>query len=182
MPELVRTLRLRDLVLLIIGSVIGSGIFLVPAGILNQVDHSVAAAALVWITGGILCLLGALTYGELAAMKPEAGGLYVYIRDSFGRLPAFLYGWSLFLAIATGSVSALAVAFSTYLGAVIPLAPWTAKHSGKTLMQMPKAGLVRGLLMNHGYHHRGQLSVYLRLLDIPVPSIYGPTADENPFA
>ena len=78
MPELIRTLRLRDLVLLIIGAVIGSGIFLVPAGILNQVDHSVITAALVWIFGGILCLLGALTYGELAAMKPEAGGLYVY--------------------------------------------------------------------------------------------------------
>ncbi|PYX95375.1 MAG: amino acid transporter [Acidobacteria bacterium] len=127
MPELIRTLRLRDLVLLIIGAVIGSGIFLVPAGILNQVDHSVITAALVWIFGGILCLLGALTYGELAAMKPEAGGLYVYIRDGFGPLPAFLYGWSMFLAVASGSVSALAVAFSTYLGAVIPLGPWAGK-------------------------------------------------------
>ena len=127
MAELIRTLRLRDMVLLVIGSVIGSGIFLVPGTILNQVDHSVVAAALVWVVGGILSLLGALTYGELAAMKPEAGGLYIYIRDAFGALPAFLYGWSMLLAIASGSVSALAVAFSTYLGAVVPLTPLAGK-------------------------------------------------------
>jgi uncharacterized damage-inducible protein DinB len=60
-------------------------------------------------------------------------------------------------------------------------ASWTATSGGKTLMSMPKAGVLRALLMNHTYHHRGQLSVYLRLLDVPVPSIYGPSADENPF-
>ena len=59
---------------------------------------------------------------------------------------------------------------------------WTATMGGKTLMTMPKADLLRALLMNHTYHHRGQLSVYLRLLDVPVPPIYGPSADENPFA
>jgi uncharacterized damage-inducible protein DinB len=60
-------------------------------------------------------------------------------------------------------------------------ASWAGKAGGKTLMTMPKAGLLRALLMNHTYHHRGQLSVYLRLLDVPVPPIYGPSADENPF-
>ena len=59
---------------------------------------------------------------------------------------------------------------------------WTAKAGGQTLMTMPKAALTRALVMNHWLHHRGQLSVYLRLLDVPVPSIYGPSADENPFA
>jgi uncharacterized damage-inducible protein DinB len=59
---------------------------------------------------------------------------------------------------------------------------WTAKAGGQTLMTMPKAALARAILMNHWVHHRGQLSVYLRLLDVPVPSIYGPSADENPFA
>jgi uncharacterized damage-inducible protein DinB len=59
---------------------------------------------------------------------------------------------------------------------------WTAKAGGQTLMTMPKAALARALVMNHWVHHRGQLSVYLRLLDVPVPSIYGPSADENPFA
>jgi APA family basic amino acid/polyamine antiporter len=127
MTKLVQSLRLRDLVLLIIGSVIGSGIFLVPSAILRQVDHSVGVASLVWIAGGVLSLLGALTYGELAAMRPEAGGLYVYVRDCFGPLPAFLYGWSMFLAIASGTVASLAVAFSTYLSAVIPLGPLASK-------------------------------------------------------
>jgi uncharacterized damage-inducible protein DinB len=59
---------------------------------------------------------------------------------------------------------------------------WTAKAGGATLMEMPKADLVRGIVLNHWIHHRGQLSVYLRLLDVPVPAIYGPSADENPFA
>src|SRR5207248_4471826 len=127
MAQLVRTLRLRDLILLIIGSVIGSGIFLVPGGILRQVDHSVGVASLVWVAGGVLSLLGALSYGELATMRPEAGGLYVFIREGFGSLPAFLYGWAMFLAIASGTIASLAVAFSTYLGAVIPLTPLAGK-------------------------------------------------------
>ncbi|HXW17986.1 MAG TPA: amino acid permease, partial [Candidatus Acidoferrales bacterium] len=74
MTTLVRTLRFRDLLLLIIGTVIGSGVFLVPGSILRQLNGSVGLGLLVWITGGFLSLLGALTYGELAAMKPEAGG------------------------------------------------------------------------------------------------------------
>src|SRR2546427_4326247 len=127
MTTLARTLGLRDLILLIIGSVIGSGIFLVPGAILRQVEGSVGLALLVWLGGGVLSLLGALTYGELAAMNPAAGGLYVYIRDCFGRLPAFLYGWTLFLVIASGSVATLAVAFSTYLGEVVRMPPLVAK-------------------------------------------------------
>jgi APA family basic amino acid/polyamine antiporter len=127
MPQLLKTLRLRDLISLVIGSVIGSGIFLVPGTILREVDQSVGVASLVWIAGGFLSLLGALSYGELASMKPESGGLYIYVRDGFGSLPAFLYGWSMFLAIASGTIASLAVAFSTYLGAVIPLTPLAAK-------------------------------------------------------
>ena len=127
MAQLVKTLRLRDLILLIIGSVIGSGIFLVPGPVLRQVGRSVGVASLVWIAGGVLSLLGALSYGELAAMRPESGGLYVYVRDGFGTLPAFLYGWSMFLAIASGTIASLSVAFGTYLGAVVPLSPVAGK-------------------------------------------------------
>jgi len=123
MSELVRTLRLRDLLLLFIGSVIGSGIFLTPGLIFRQLDGSVGLALLVWLAGGVLSLLGALTYAELAACNPEAGGLYCFIRDAFGRLPAFLYGWCLFLVIASGSVAALARAFSRYLAEILPLSP-----------------------------------------------------------
>jgi len=123
MIELVRTLRLRDLFLLFIGSVIGSGIFRTPGPILRQVGGSVGIAMLVWVVGGLLSLLGALTYAELAASNPEAGGLYCYIRDGFGRLAAFLYGWCLFLVIASGSVAALARAFSEYFATVVPVSP-----------------------------------------------------------
>lgn len=121
MPQLVRTLRFGDLLLLFIGSVIGSGIFRTPGPILRQVGGSVGLSLLVWIVGGVLSLLGALTYAELAACNPEAGGLYCYIRDAFGRMLAFLYGWCLFLVIASGSVAALARAFSEYLARVFPL-------------------------------------------------------------
>jgi APA family basic amino acid/polyamine antiporter len=127
MTQLVRTLRLPDLVLLIIGSVIGSGIFLVPGTILRQVNHSVALASLVWIAGGVLSLLGALTYGELAAMRPVSGGLYVYLREGFGQIPAFLYGWAMFLAISSGTIASLAVAFATYLATIVPLGPSSDK-------------------------------------------------------
>ena len=121
MPTLVRTLRLRDLLFLFIGSVIGSGIFLSPGLILRQVNGSVGLSMLVWVAGGVMSLLGALTYAELAAANPEAGGLYCYIRDGFGRLPAFLYGWCLFLVISAATIAALARAFSRYLAEVIPL-------------------------------------------------------------
>ena len=121
MSALSRTLRPRDLLLLFIGSVIGSGIFLTPGLILRQLNGSVGAAFLVWIVGGVLSLLGALTYAELSATNPEAGGLYCFIRDGFGRIPAFLYGWSLFLVIASGTIAALAHAFTRYLAEIIPL-------------------------------------------------------------
>ncbi len=121
MVPLVRTLRLRDLLLLFIGSVIGSGIFLTPGFILRQLSGSVGLSLLVWLVGGVLSLLGALTYAELAATNPEAGGLYCFIRDGFGRMAAFLYGWSLFLVIASGTIAALARAFTRYLAEIIPL-------------------------------------------------------------
>ncbi len=145
MATLVRTLGLRDLILLIIGSVIGSGIFLVPGGILRQVNNSVAVALLVWIVGGLLSLLGALTYGELAALNPAAGGLYVYIRDAFGPLPAFLYGWTLFLVIASGEVAALAVAFGSYLGEIVPMTSFAAKVAALAMILVVTAVNVRGV-------------------------------------
>ena len=127
MEALKRALGVRDLVLLVIGCVVGSGIFLVPGVVLRESGGYVSIALLVWLVAGLLSLLGALTYGELGAMHPEAGGLYVYIRDAFGRLPAFLYGWTLFFVLSTGALAALAVAFSSYLGQLVPLGPVTAR-------------------------------------------------------
>jgi len=106
---------------MIVGAVIGSGIFLVPGAVLRAVDNSVPLALTAWLAGGILSLFGALTYGELSAMKPRAGGLYVYIRDCYGPFPAFLFGWTLFFVISSGAVATLAVAFGNYLGEFIQL-------------------------------------------------------------
>jgi APA family basic amino acid/polyamine antiporter len=111
----------------VIGTVIGSGIFIVPGAVMRQTGGRVTAAMLVWFAGGILSLLGALTYGELCALNPKAGGLYVFIRDGFGNLPAFLYGWTLFFVISSGSLATLAVALSSYLTEIIPLSPLIAK-------------------------------------------------------
>ena len=118
---------MSDLVLMIIGTVIGSGIFLVPGPVLHAVGNSVPLALTVWVAGGILSLLGAVTYGELSAMKPQAGGLYVYIRDCFGHFPAFLFGWTLFFVISSGSIATLAVAFSNYMGEFVELSQWGMK-------------------------------------------------------
>jgi APA family basic amino acid/polyamine antiporter len=125
--SLPRVLRTSDLILLTLGSVIGSGIFIVPAAVLRLSGGRFGVALLVWVVGGILSLLGALTYAELAAMKPESGGLYVYIRCAFGGFVAFLYGWALFLLIASATIAAVAVAFAGYLRQLTPLPPWATK-------------------------------------------------------
>ncbi|MDA0328133.1 MAG: amino acid permease [Chloroflexi bacterium] len=125
--SLVRVLGFRDIVLIVVGTVIGSGIFIVPGAVLRMTGGTLGPALLIWALGGGLSLLGALTYAELGAMKPEAGGLYVYIRDAFGRLPAFLYGWTLFFVISAGAVATLAVAFGNYLGALVPMHPYASK-------------------------------------------------------
>ena len=122
--ELGRTIGRGDVALLVVGSVIGSGIFLVPGGVLAQCSGSVPLASTVWLLGGALSLMGALTYGELSAMNPGAGGLYLYLRDAFGRLPAFLYGWTIFLVICPGTVATLAVGSAAYAEQLAPVGPW----------------------------------------------------------
>lgn len=127
MTTLVRTLTLRDLTMLVICAVIGSGIFLVSGAVLRQVNSSIILALMVWFLGGLLSLLGGLTYGELTAMNPEAGGIYIFIHDAFGPLLAFLYGWTNFFMIGSGSAATLSVAFSAYLGQIVPLNPFFSK-------------------------------------------------------
>src|SRR5262245_21400194 len=144
MTTLVRTLRRRDILFLFIGSVIGSGIFLTPGLILKQVHGSVGLAMLVWVSGGVMSLLGALTYAELAAANPEAGGLYCFIRDGFGRLPAFLYAWCLFLVISSATIAALARAFARYLGEVIRLNTWQSNTAALLMIVVVTVVNVRG--------------------------------------
>ncbi len=116
-----QTLGFTDLVLITVGTVIGSGIYLVPSTVLRESGQRPGLAFAVWAAGGILSLLGALTYAELGAANPDAGGLYTYLRDTFGPLTAFLYGWTSFFVITSGSVATLAVAFSSYLGQLMPV-------------------------------------------------------------
>ena len=120
--DLRRSLGFTDLSLITMGTVIGSGIYLVPSLVLRQTAGQTGLALTVWAVAGVLSLLGALTYAELGAMRPEAGGLYAYLRDAFGPLTAFLYGWACFLVIASGSIAALAVAFANYLKPLLPFA------------------------------------------------------------
>src|SRR6202035_4990937 len=99
---------------------------------------------MVWLLGGVLSLLGALTSAELAASNPEAGGLYCYIRDGFGRISAFLYGWSLFLIIASGTIAALARAFTRYLAEIIPLSSSASTIVGVAMIAVVTAVNVWG--------------------------------------
>jgi len=137
--NLARVLSLRDLMLIVIGTVIGSGVFLVPGAVLRQVDGRIGPMLVVWLVGGALSLLGALTYAELGAMDPTAGGLYVYLRKAFGPLPAFLYGWTFFLVIASGSAATLAVASASYLQEFLPLGVAGQKLSAIALLAIVAA-------------------------------------------
>ncbi|MBB4639185.1 APC family permease [Longimicrobium terrae] len=113
--ELRRGLSLLDAVMLVAGSMIGSGIFIVSADIARNMG-SVGGLLAVWIASGLMTLAAALSYGELAAAMPRAGGQYVFLREGLGRMPGFLYGWTLFLVIQTGTIAAVAVAFARFLG------------------------------------------------------------------
>jgi len=115
----IRGLGLLDSTMIVAGSMIGSGIFIVSGGISKQVG-SPGWLLVVWIVTGVLTLIGALSYGELAAMMPKAGGQYVYLREAFSPLWGFLYGWTLFVVIQTGTIAAVAVAFGKYLGVLWP--------------------------------------------------------------
>jgi APA family basic amino acid/polyamine antiporter len=144
MTSLLRTLQLKDLVLLAVGAVIGSGIFLVSGAVLRNVENSILLALLVWFLGGVLSLLGGLTYGELSAANPDAGGLYIFIRDGFGRLPAFLYGWASFFMISSGSAATLAVAFGSYVAQIIPMNPILLKVVSVAMVAFVTIVNVRG--------------------------------------
>jgi len=117
--ELVKGLGLTSATMLVMGSMIGSGIFIVSAEISREVD-SPALLIGAWLVTGFLTIVGALSYGELAAMMPRAGGQYVYLREALGPLWGFLYGWTLFLVIQTGTIAAVGVAFGKFLGIFFP--------------------------------------------------------------
>src|ERR1700710_1625934 len=105
---------------IVMGSMIGSGIFIVSAD-MSRALQSPALLIAAWLVIAAMTLIGALTYGELAAMMPRAGGQYVYLREALGPIWGFLYGWTLFMVIQTGTVAAVGVAFGKFLGVFFPL-------------------------------------------------------------
>jgi APA family basic amino acid/polyamine antiporter len=134
--DFVKALTLTDATMLVAGTMIGSGIFIVSADMARSVGTPFWLLT-AWVLTGVITLLGALSYGELAAMFPRAGGQYVFLREGLGSLVAFLYGWTLFVVIQTGTVAAVAVAFGKFLGVLWPavtpdLYGWFPHHSFAT--------------------------------------------------
>src|SRR4051812_27291652 len=117
--QLGKSLGLIDSTTLVIGSMIGSGVFIVAADISRQVQ-SPGLLMMTWFVTAALTLVAALSYGELAAAMPHAGGQYIYLREAFGPMYGFLYGWTLFMVIQTGTIAAVAVAFAKYAGVFFP--------------------------------------------------------------
>lgn len=124
-PVLRRALGRRDVAMLTVGNVIGSGIFLVPGTVVTASGMSVGLALLIWAIGAALALCGALTYARLAESRPEAGGVYIYIRDAFGRTAGFLFGWMMLFVGISGAIATLATAFARIVSRlfVLPIGP-----------------------------------------------------------
>lgn len=119
-PALRKELNLFDAVAIVVGTTIGSGIFLIPSSIAAQLN-SFGAVLLVWTIGGVLTVFGAMSLAELGSIYPGTGGVCIYLRHAYGRLPAFLYAWALLFMIHSGSIAALAVGFGLYAGQIFPL-------------------------------------------------------------
>jgi len=136
--SLVRGLSLADSVLLTVGGIIGSGIFL-TAGPIASAVHSPTLFLLVWLVGGGVSLFACFAFAEMAAMFPEAGGQYIFLREAYGEFPAFLYGWMIFTVGQSGTIAALAVGFADYFGTVFSFA-----SAHRPLLHIGRAALTRG--------------------------------------
>jgi APA family basic amino acid/polyamine antiporter len=117
--KLLRAIGLRSAILFVVGSVIGSGIFLTTGG-MAAVIPSASLLLAAWILGGVLVMAGGLTYAEMGAMFPRSGGVYVFLKEAYGPLPAFLYGWAALFVVISGGIAAVSVGFAAYLGYFIP--------------------------------------------------------------
>ena len=153
-PALVRRLGLFDVTMLVMGGIIGSGIFVNPAEVARYVSTPVLIVG-VWLIGGLIAIAGAFVYAELASRRPEVGGQYAYIRDAWGPIPAFLYGWALLLVIQSGGMAAVAITFARYVLDLAPLAvpEWSVAVAALVLLTainclgVRAGGTVQSLLM-----------------------------------
>lgn len=133
--KLLRAIGLRSAILFVVGSVIGSGIFLTTGG-MAAVIPSASLLLAAWVLGGVLAMAGGLTYAEMGAMFPRSGGVYVFLKEAYGPLPAFLYGWAALFVVISGGIAAVSVGFAAYLAYFIPALPTTtiAGISGSKLV------------------------------------------------
>jgi APA family basic amino acid/polyamine antiporter len=143
-PQLLRALGLWQTSAIVVGIMIGSAIFIVPAEITRQVGSERWALA-VWTVTGLLSLFGALSFAELAAMLPQAGGQYIYLRESYGSLVSFLCGWMFFTVQQSGGNATLAVGFAQYLGNLFPVSPWQQKAAAVAAIVVLTAINYRGV-------------------------------------
>jgi APA family basic amino acid/polyamine antiporter len=187
MRDLPRKLGLLDSVGIVIGVMIGSGIFLVP-GVVAQQLPSMSAIVAVWTAAGLLSIVGALAYAELGAMMPATGGQYVYLREAYGPLAGFLCGWAFLLVVQSGSTAALCAGFAIYLGHFLPLGGWQAKLAALALILSLTAINYRGVVAGARVQN---LFMFLKLAGLavliaaaflaPAASAAAPAASE-PFA
>jgi APA family basic amino acid/polyamine antiporter len=159
-PALVRGLGTLDVTLLTVGAVVGTGIFLTPGSIAAAVPHP-GLVLLVWLAGGALVLAGAFAYAELGTLFPRAGGLYQYLREAWGPVWGFLYGWTCLLVIMSGGIAAIAVGFGEYLGALVPF--FSGERVAWRLALGEGAWVVRG----------SQLAAVLAILALTVANHFG---------
>jgi APA family basic amino acid/polyamine antiporter len=194
---LARELGAWDSTLITVGSVIGTGIFLVTSDLARAVPHAGVILA-VWIAGGLLSLAGALTYAELGAMFPGAGGIYLFLREAYGPLAGFLYGWAAFLVIMSGGVAAIAVGAAQYLGYFFPFSSPGNRLAGATILgwswslsggQVVAAGLILALTVVNHFGVRGGARMQNLLTAIKIGAIllfvvvgFGvPARAQNPY-
>ncbi|MFO0356057.1 MAG: APC family permease [Sphingobacteriaceae bacterium] len=155
MQKIEPKLNLLDVVMLVSGSMIGSGIFIVSADMMRTLG-SPFWVLMCWLLSGIITLLAALSYGELAAMMPEAGGQFVFLKRAFGNLTAFVYGWTVFLVIQTGVIAAVAVAFAKYLGVLIPqISPENVLHIGPITIPVTQIVAILSIVIITAIHTQG---------------------------
>ena len=155
-----RKLGLADTVFLVIGAVVGSGIYMTP-GLIAEGLPSPGLLIIVWLAGGLVTLCGALSFAELGAMFPEAGGQYIYLREAYGPAAAFLFGWAFFGFIMCGGLAALAVGFAEFLGSLLP-----ALSTGSVLLRLDLFGLPFSL-------SSGQLVAALAILLLTLVNTFG---------
>jgi basic amino acid/polyamine antiporter, APA family len=170
-PELSRDLGAKHAAAIVIGTIIGSGIFLVPAE-MTQAVGSARLVFLAWVVGGLLSFFGALTYAELGAMRPQAGGEYVYVRDAYGPLPAFLYAWTWFLIAKPASIATVTTGIVRVLGTFPTLSFFssTILHSKITYGQLVAiaATILTSFLNYIGIKKAGDFQLFFTLLKIAI--------------